>query len=219
MNATRICSVDGCESRHDARGYCASHYNRWKRYGDPRASAPKPGPRLCEVEDCGRPHRNWGYCNMHGQRFYKHGDPLKVIDVSRKPCQVDGCETLANGHGYCVKHLRRVQATGDPHAVRPGGRPLVGEHPGWDAAHKKVSRKRGKAAAYSCVDCGGSAKEWSYDNADPNQLVDSKLNLAYSLDPNRYAPRCVRCHRGFDARNRTTERQAGMALVIREETQ
>lgn len=198
----RKCSVDACDSAHDARGFCPSHYNRWKRYGDPLGKPELREQRVCEVEDCGRPHRNWGYCNMHAQRLYRHGDPLKVTDVSRKPCKVFACETLATGHGYCVKHLRRVQSTGSPHVVRRGGRPLSGEYPGWDAAHKRVHRVRGKAAERSCVDCGGRADEWSYDNADPRELVEKKHGMAYSLDPNHYEPRCVKCHRRFDAARR-----------------
>src|SRR4051812_41783929 len=31
----RTCSIDGCENRHEARGWCCKHYDRWKRHGDP----------------------------------------------------------------------------------------------------------------------------------------------------------------------------------------
>ncbi|WP_415395194.1 HNH endonuclease signature motif containing protein [Rhodococcus globerulus] len=29
------CSIDECEGRHYARGWCEKHYNRWKKHGDP----------------------------------------------------------------------------------------------------------------------------------------------------------------------------------------
>lgn len=29
------CSVEGCNQSHDAKGYCHSHYKRWKLHGDP----------------------------------------------------------------------------------------------------------------------------------------------------------------------------------------
>lgn len=35
MAHSRICSVQGCGKRHSGRGYCAVHYQRWHRYGDP----------------------------------------------------------------------------------------------------------------------------------------------------------------------------------------
>lgn len=31
----RRCSIEGCELRHAARGYCATHLKRWRLYGDP----------------------------------------------------------------------------------------------------------------------------------------------------------------------------------------
>ena len=31
----RICSVDGCKRRHDAKGFCDKHYRKWRRHGDP----------------------------------------------------------------------------------------------------------------------------------------------------------------------------------------
>ena len=29
--------MPGCDARHNARGYCQRHYQRWKDYGDPEA--------------------------------------------------------------------------------------------------------------------------------------------------------------------------------------
>lgn len=31
----RLCSIDGCGLKHDAKGYCHQHYKRWKLHGDP----------------------------------------------------------------------------------------------------------------------------------------------------------------------------------------
>lgn len=38
----KICSVNGCDQRMLARGWCKRHYERWKRNGDPVAPG---GPR------------------------------------------------------------------------------------------------------------------------------------------------------------------------------
>tara|TARA_B110001454_G_scaffold88531_1_gene84704 strand:+ start:68 stop:871 length:804 start_codon:yes stop_codon:yes gene_type:complete len=35
----RICSVKGCKNKHNAKGYCGKHYNKFKKYGDPLHTA------------------------------------------------------------------------------------------------------------------------------------------------------------------------------------
>lgn len=36
------CSVEGCTQRHHCKGYCNRHYRRWKKYGDPHYTIPRP---------------------------------------------------------------------------------------------------------------------------------------------------------------------------------
>jgi hypothetical protein len=35
MNGLPSCSVEGCDLKPHARGWCHKHYHRWRRYGDP----------------------------------------------------------------------------------------------------------------------------------------------------------------------------------------
>ena len=44
----KICSVDGCDAPHRAKGFCVPHYERFKRTGDATtlARAPKKLPPL-----------------------------------------------------------------------------------------------------------------------------------------------------------------------------
>jgi len=35
MNATKLCSIDGCENKILARELCNAHYKRWRKHGDP----------------------------------------------------------------------------------------------------------------------------------------------------------------------------------------
>lgn len=37
MATQSLCVIDGCGKKRLARGYCESHYRRWKRHGDPCA--------------------------------------------------------------------------------------------------------------------------------------------------------------------------------------
>jgi hypothetical protein len=36
--AERTCTIEGCDKRHVARGWCRRHYNQWYKHGDPTAT-------------------------------------------------------------------------------------------------------------------------------------------------------------------------------------
>jgi hypothetical protein len=39
-----VCSIKGCGKRHEARGWCAAHYKKWRVYGDPLAGGVRNMP-------------------------------------------------------------------------------------------------------------------------------------------------------------------------------
>lgn len=86
---------------------------------------------------------------------------------------------------------------------------------GYRSAHERVEEERVPAYLHPCADCGGNAKEWSYDHTDPDELYATdaaNMGAAYSLDPYRYSPRCKSCHIRFDrdwARQRRGEPPKG----------
>lgn len=45
------CSVAECSSPVVCRGWCESHYNRWRRHGDPTAGLPSPKPAGLSYEE------------------------------------------------------------------------------------------------------------------------------------------------------------------------
>lgn len=160
--------------------------------------------RTCTVDGCDRPSRARGWCKMHWHRWRRHGDPM-VVDVGPKPthvgCLVDGCDSKHHAQGYCTKHWQRVRKHGDPLYEGnhyPGRNRLA--VPTYEGMHKRLMYDRGKASAHKCVDCGKTAREWSYDGGCPNELRSEvgKYTLAYSVDQKRYSPRCVSCHRRKD---------------------
>jgi hypothetical protein len=76
----KTCTIDNCTDPEQARGYCPTHYSRWRRYGDANAPvrerAPSWGDTPCAVDDCGEKVHAKGYCPKHLRRFRLYGDPL-----------------------------------------------------------------------------------------------------------------------------------------------
>lgn len=166
----------------------------------------------CSVNGCEKPKRGpHGYCGAHWVAWKNHGDPtVNLKATGRKPCSIGECEAFAKAHGLCSKHVTRLKRTGDPLLVRPrapkgsANTAWVGDALGYFGAHARVRSARGQAKLHACIDCNEQASQWSYSHADTNEkigVIDRRTgSLApYSLDPSYYEPRCVTCHKRFDA--------------------
>lgn len=78
MAVSRLCSITDCNKRHFGRGYCAAHYKRWQRTGDPlglRRATPQARAPFCSIGGCVKPHYAFGLCSAHYNRQYRHGSP------------------------------------------------------------------------------------------------------------------------------------------------
>ena len=64
----------------------------------------------------------------------------------------------------------------------------------YGTALARVARVRGPASGYRCA-CGQPAALWSYDGTDQTELRRPGRGTRYSLDPDRYRPRCRSCAR------------------------
>jgi len=58
--------------------------------------------------------------------------------------------------------------------------------PSYDVWHHRVTKARGPASGYPCVDCGSPAQDWSTVNPSSDDIQA------------RFQPRCRRCHRRYD---------------------
>lgn len=138
--APRTCSVEGCTSPVHGRELCPTHYQRWRRTGDPlgmRFSPQAPagtGQRACTIAGCNKPHKGHGLCGAHLWKERRYGDPLADHRLTREACAVEGCDVPRERRGYCGKHATRYEKHGDPLFLPPAS-PDTCTYPGCDRPH------------------------------------------------------------------------------------
>lgn len=100
MTPRASCSVLYCSAPVRSRGWCRTHYDRWKRHGDPLALV-RPRrhvvPPTCSEDDCGKPVDARGLCSMHYRRLRLYGSTADRTQTrneafwSRVDRTADGC--------------------------------------------------------------------------------------------------------------------------------
>lgn len=61
MATDRICSIPECGNPHSKRGYCNTHFLRWKRHGDPLVTKRRVDPNNCGKSECPAAKKVWGH--------------------------------------------------------------------------------------------------------------------------------------------------------------
>lgn len=75
----KICTVDGCDKKHNAKGWCVKHYHRFLKHGDPTVGGFTPRLTACSVSDCERGGKIvLGFCTHHHHLATVHGDVHKT---------------------------------------------------------------------------------------------------------------------------------------------
>lgn len=121
----RICSVPGCGVKHEAKGFCMTHYSRLLR-GDP-VDAPlkrKGTFTPCSVSTCDNRAKVKGLCRTHDSRRRKGADleaPVRKPQLSKR-CLYEDCGRVAVGFGYCGGHRKQQIERGEPYSPVPAGR-------------------------------------------------------------------------------------------------
>lgn len=80
MNATRTCSMAGCDrTERLVRGVCRPHYSSLNRRGQAKSLPPmRTIPGECSVAGCDVRGNRRGLCKLHYERFMRTGDPLGI---------------------------------------------------------------------------------------------------------------------------------------------
>lgn len=217
----RPCTIDGCEKAYLARGYCGAHWALWKKYGKPERLPTPPILDECAAMGCQVPPRSTyaQYCENHYYRLRRTGSLDDPRYIKGTTCMAEGCESEAlvsvdqsdrSKGGWCRMHFLRLKTRGDLNFEFKGenNNNWTGDEATTGAVHQRIRTMRGKATSWSCTDCARPAAHWSYDRTDPDQKHDPEKG-PYSIDIDRYFPRCVSCHKNFDMAFVMEERKMG----------
>lgn len=92
------CTIDGCDNRSVARGWCSKHYYRWKRHGDPNVVSAKGNStesRFWAKVDVGHPLGCWGWTAAKDKGYGRF----------RIGSQTDGTRTMVAAHRWSYEQL------------------------------------------------------------------------------------------------------------------
>ncbi len=109
------CSVDDCVNKSVARGWCTTHWARWKRTGSPTGLLKEPHNRTkCSTEYCEKAPRNRlnPICDACYMKEYRHGSVYGGRDAPQwKRGPYAGCwewtGTIDSG-GYGILNGKRL---------------------------------------------------------------------------------------------------------------
>ena len=171
----------------------------------------------CKLPDCDKPLKRNGFCYSHYMKNWRYGTPTpqfepKWVDVTGQRFGTLVVRARQGDKWFCVCDCGKSRVTGLSQLNQQGEANTCGDRTahrrtdsGYRAAHERCRTDRGLVQKYACVNCGGPAQHWSYNHDEPNELLGTvgvgrgkQVVLAYSLDPNRYSPRCAPCHKRFD---------------------
>jgi hypothetical protein len=108
------CTVDGCEGVSKARGWCARHYYRWYRHGDPQGGgSDRRGPRECKEPMCTSPSRTRDWCTKHYQAWIRTGSPTGSAVYAERGAPIkDRIESSITRTAHCWFWTKAVNADG-----------------------------------------------------------------------------------------------------------
>lgn len=142
---------------------------------------------------CEKEAKSRGMCMTHYMREYrKSGGTCKE------------CTRTVYSRGLCESHYKSLLREENPSYDTAQRELLKITHsrlsPMYKEVHRNITKAKGKAREYSCVDCGGTADEWSL-NKESSIIyygIPDRQTYPYSLNLEDYAPRCRKCHGFYD---------------------
>ena len=112
-NSIKLCSIDGCNKKRLARGFCRNHYHRLRKHGDPLKGGTSHGeplkflkdavknasPDVCIIWPYALGKRGYGMLRKDGKLMLAHrlalimhsGTDYPHLDATHGPCHNPSC--------------------------------------------------------------------------------------------------------------------------------
>lgn len=123
MAATGICSIDGCGKRNKARGLCAAHWQRWRKYGAPTGGRTNGMPLafLNEAAKCvggecfiwpfAKTTRGYGQIRRNGKAHSVSRLVCEMVNGPPPSSEHEAAHTCGKGSSGCVSGAHLVWKT------------------------------------------------------------------------------------------------------------
>lgn len=102
-----LCSIEGCNGKLKARGYCSMHHQRFIRHGDPLMKRKRgaESKASCSNPHCRKKTFQAGLCPRH------YIESVRNADFNGKSphehCSYPGCKNSYKARGFCHKHYQQ----------------------------------------------------------------------------------------------------------------
>jgi hypothetical protein len=144
------CSLDFCDRRSTARGYCDAHYraSREERELAPIQQQINWNGQPCQVEGCERNVKALGYCRAHYTQMRATGETRAIKPrVANGPthiriCKFDDCGRKSCAYGYCQTHDAQVKAGRELVAIRERNRGWIINGGGYVVRNTRVNGRQ-----------------------------------------------------------------------------
>lgn len=96
----RLCSIEGCKRKHEAKGYCKRHYKSFVRHGNPIQVDINDEERRVKKESA-----------KFNENLTTRGT-VRWAMTREGICSVEGCVESVKSRGLCEKHYSRKRRLG-----------------------------------------------------------------------------------------------------------
>lgn len=190
--AHATCSIASCDNPSRKRGWCCSHYERWKAYGDPLGQpVPRPSqPRkTCSEDGCDKVAFGHGWCIKHYTRWRRNGDPSRYRGKPQNTCLVADCNEAFDVSGLCARHWEQQLRDRLPRKVRALPRVPSEEVwmpiPGYERAYEVSSLGRVRSVDRTIVCNNGVRYPYRGRLMKPTSLPSGHLSVDLSRGGDR----------------------------------